>query len=68
MKTFYNTIMDKDTQHKRRKRAWEQMIKPRVDWETFKRIEAGSSSLEQAQVIAKHVMLKQLRENKQKTQ
>lgn len=57
-----------DTRHKQRKRAWEQLHKPRVDWETFKRIADGSSSLEQAQVMAKHVILKQIRKNKQQTQ
>ncbi len=61
-------MMNDDTKHKQRKRAWEELNKPRVDWETFKRIEAGSSSLEQAQVMAKHVILKQIRKNKQKKQ
>jgi hypothetical protein len=58
--------MNNDTQHKQRKRAWEQMITPRVSWEQFKRIEASSSSLQQAQVIAKDVMLKQIRKQKNK--
>jgi len=53
--------MTDDTKHKRRKLAWEQMPTPRVSWETFKRIADGSSSLEQAQVIARQVLLKQLR-------
>lgn len=37
------------------------MNTPRVSWETFKRIADGSSSLAQAQVIARQVFLKQLR-------
>jgi len=61
-------MMSNDTKHKQRKRAWEQMCLPRVDWETFKRIVAGSSSLEQAQVIARQVILKQTRKNQTKTQ
>ncbi len=60
--------MNNDTKHKRRKLAWENMTTPRVSWETFKRIEAGSSSLEQAQVIAREVMLKQIRKQKNNTQ
>ena len=51
--------MTDDTKHKRRKLAWEQLNTPRVSWETFKRIADGSSSLEQAQVIARQVILKQ---------
>lgn len=53
--------MDKDIKHKRRKLAWEQLNTPRVSWETFKRIADGSSSLSQAQTVARQVMLKQLR-------
>ena len=53
--------MTDETKHKRRKMAWENMPTPRVSWETFKRIEAGSSSLEQAQTIARVVFLKQAR-------
>lgn len=55
-----------DIKHKRRKQAWEQLTTPRVSWETFKRIEAGSSSLEQAQTIAREVMLRQIRKQKNK--
>lgn len=58
--------MNNDTKHKRRKLAWENMTTPRVSWETFKRIEAGSSSLEQAQVIAKQVIIEQIRKQKNK--
>ena len=56
--------MNNDIKHKRRKAAWENMPTPRVSWETFKRIASGSSSLEQAQVIAREVFLKQLRKSK----
>ena len=56
--------MNNDIKHKRRKAAWENMPTPRVSWETFKRIASGSSSLEQAQVIAREVLLKQLRKSK----
>jgi len=55
-----------DIKHKRRKQAWERLTTPRVSWETFKRIEAGSSSLEQAQTIAREVMLRQIRKQKNK--
>ena len=53
--------MTDETKHKRRKMAWENLPTPRVSWEQFKRIEAGSSSLEQAQTIARAVFLKQAR-------
>lgn len=53
--------MTDDTKHKRRKQAWESLATPRVSWETFKRIADGSSSLQQAQVIARQVFLKQLK-------
>lgn len=47
-----------DAKHKRRKLAWESLVTPRVSWEDFKRIESGSSSLEQAKMIAKTVALR----------
>ena len=54
---------DNDIKHKRRKQAWESLSTPRVSWEDFKRIAAGSSSLEQAQTVAKAVKLKSLRKS-----
>lgn len=54
-------MLTRDIKHKRRKLAWESMPTPRVSWETFKRIADGSSSLDQAQVIAREVMLRQIR-------
>jgi hypothetical protein len=55
---------EQQTKHKRRKLAWESLSTPRVSWEDFKRIAAGSSSLEQAKTIAKAVKLKKLNRNK----
>lgn len=50
-----------DIKHKRRKSAWESLHTPRVSWEDFKRIAAGSSSLEQAKTVAKTVALRKLK-------
>lgn len=50
-----------DIKHKRRKSAWESLCTPRVSWEDFKRIAAGSSSLEQAKTVAKTVALRKLK-------
>ena len=50
-----------EDKHKRRKSAWESLHTPRVSWEDFKRIAAGSSSLEQAKTVAKTVALRKLR-------
>jgi len=57
-------MLTNDIKHKRRKQAWESMPTPRVSWETFKRIADGSSSLDQAQVIARETMLRQIRKQK----
>ena len=62
--THYNDGMTKtDIKHKRRKQAWESLTTPRVSWEDFKRIAAGSSSLEQAKTVARFAMLKSLKKN-----
>jgi hypothetical protein len=55
---------EQQTKHKRRKQAWESLNTPRVSWEDFKRIESGSSSLDQAKTIAKTVMLRKLKKRK----
>ena len=55
--------IEKQTKHKRRKLAWESLSTPRVSWEDFKRIAAGSSSLEQAKTVAKAVKLKNLKKS-----
>jgi hypothetical protein len=56
--------MHDETKHKRRKLAWERMPTPRVSWETFKKIECSSSSLEQACTRAREVMQRQIRKQK----
>ena len=53
--------MTDETKHKRRKQAWEQLRPPRVSWEEFKRINARSSSIEQAVVRAERVIRKKQR-------
>ena len=55
------TTDQQQVKHKRRKQAWESLHTPRVSWEDFKRIAAGSSSLEQAKTIAKTVALRKLK-------
>ena len=51
-----------EQQHfKARKRAWEQLLTPRVDWESFKRIVNNSTSLEAAVKRANLIRAKRLK-------
>ena len=53
--------MTDEIKHKRRKQAWEQLKTPRISWEAFKRINARSSSIEQAVVRAEKAIRKKQR-------
>ena len=46
---------------KKRKKTWEGLITPRVDWETFKRIWNNSTSPEAAVARADLIRLRKLR-------
>lgn len=51
-----------EQQHfKARKRAWEQLLTPRIDWESFKRIVNNSTSLESAVKRANLIRAKKLK-------
>ena len=50
-----------DTISKNRKKAWEGLITPRVDWETFKRIWNNSTSTEAAIARADMIRARKLK-------